>query len=420
MLSSKGVSVRCYGSSIIICLLLSAVIGCSKESPGGKTSEAAIVSWTHISSLDGNLSSPNEGNQQTATAVFDVDRDGIDDFLVAERTQAPAVVWYRRNPSGWDRYVVEESALRIEAGSAIHDIDGDGDTDVVFGGDASSNQVWWWENPYPEFSREKGWKRHIIKNSGANKHHDQLFGDFDGDGDQELVLWNQGDQKLFLADVPKLPIAEPWDLSAIYSYSSDEEPDQRGEYPGWKGINEHEGLASADIDGDGKTDILGGGRWFRHVEGLIFQANVIDSSYAFSRVAAGQLIPGSRPEVVLVVGDGTAPLLLYQWAGTQWDSRELIESVRDGHSLDLADVDRDGNLDIFVAEMRLGQNPESKTRILFGDGRGGFDEQIVSSGFGLHESKVADLDGDGDLDILGKPYKWEGPRLDIWLNEMGK
>jgi len=29
---------------------------------------------------------------------------------------------------------------------------------------------------------------------------------------------------------------------------------------------------------------------------------------------------------------------------------------------------------------------------------------------------VADLDGDGDLDILNKPYTWETPRVDVWLN----
>ena len=32
-------------------------------------------------------------------------------------------------------------------------------------------------------------------------------------------------------------------------------------------------------------------------------------------------------------------------------------------------------------------------------------------------SLVADLDGDGDLDILNKPYNWKVPRVDVWLNE---
>jgi len=29
---------------------------------------------------------------------------------------------------------------------------------------------------------------------------------------------------------------------------------------------------------------------------------------------------------------------------------------------------------------------------------------------------VADLDGNGTLDILEKPYNWDAPRVDVWLN----
>ena len=48
---------------------------------------------------------------------------------------------------------------------------------------------------------------------------------------------------------------------------------------------------------------------------------------------------------------------------------------------------------------------------------GNFKETTVIEGYGNHESKIADLDGDGDYDILGKPYNWEAPRIDIWINE---
>jgi hypothetical protein len=30
---------------------------------------------------------------------------------------------------------------------------------------------------------------------------------------------------------------------------------------------------------------------------------------------------------------------------------------------------------------------------------------------------VADFDQDGHLDILNKPYTWQTPRVDVWLNE---
>ncbi len=36
---------------------------------------------------------------------------------------------------------------------------------------------------------------------------------------------------------------------------------------------------------------------------------------------------------------------------------------------------------------------------------------------GFHEAQVADLNGDGRLDILSKPYNWETPRVDLWLQQ---
>jgi len=55
--------------------------------------------------------------------------------------------------------------------------------------------------------------------------------------------------------------------------------------------------------------------------------------------------------------------------------------------------------------------------LLLGDGQGHFQTQIIAEGIENHESKIADLDGDGDYDILDKIYNCQAPRLDIWLNE---
>src|SRR5690606_8862370 len=63
--------------------------------------------WVHLSTDNGDLPQANGGSQQTALVVFDVDRDGVDDFVVGERTGSPSVVWYRRREHGWDRYTID-------------------------------------------------------------------------------------------------------------------------------------------------------------------------------------------------------------------------------------------------------------------------------------------------------------------------
>jgi hypothetical protein len=68
--------------------------------------------------------------------------------------------------------------------------------------------------------------------------------------------------------------------------------------------------------------------------------------------------------------------------------------------------------------MRFGEgNPDAEVRILLGDGTGHFTKHVVARGFGVHEGRIADLDGDGDYDVLGKPYTWQAPLLNIWLQE---
>jgi len=365
-------------------------------------SPSQTIVWKHLSSAKGDLkvAGPKE---QTASLVFDLDKDGSNDLLLGGRRLPPALTWYRRTKTGWTPYIVEKETLSIEAGGAFYDIDGDGDLDVVMGEDYSGNKVYWWENPYPNYDPQTPWKRHSIKTSGANMHHDLLFGDFNGDGHAELVFWNQKARQLFLASIPPDPRNAPsWPLTVIFTAPTEK----------------YEGLAQADIDGDGKVDLLAAGLWFKHVEGTKYISNTIASQISFTRVAAGQLIEGGAPEVLFAPGDLVGRLLLYTWTNNKWASRDLLgQNVDHGHSLEVADLNNDGHLDIFCAEMRLsGSNPASKMWILLGDGQGNFTKTAVAEGYDNHESRLADLDGDGRIDILGKPYNYQTPRLDIWLN----
>lgn len=374
--------------------------------------------WKHLSSTNGDLPPTNGGSQQTASLVADVNQDGAVDIFITDRSVTPSVIGLIHENGKWIRHLIDTTALRIEAGSAAQDIDEDGDLDIVFGGESQSNEIWWWENPYPNLDPKQPWNRYTIKKSGKNKHHDQGFIDYDGDGKNELVFWNQGANGLFCAEIPDDPkTVEEWDIQPVYIYSSEGEPEPRSTYPGWRRTHEHEGLFACDMNGDGTDDIVGGGRWFEYKAGA-FVEHLIDPAYTFTRSVAGQIVEGGRPEVVMVVGDGIGPLMLYEWQEGIWKSKVLIEGVDNGHTLDLLDVNGDGHLDIFNAEMRFGEgNPDSEVRILLGDGKGNFSKHVVARGFGVHEGRIIDLDGDGDLDVLGKPYNWKAPLINIWLNE---
>ncbi len=112
--------------------------------------------WLRKSSVTGEIPLPNEGNQQTCCVAADLDGDGTEDFVVGERTRTPSVVWYKFNGARWEKRIIDNTKIKPEAGGVCFDVDADGDQDVVFGQDGSGSDIWWWENPCPEFLEALG------------------------------------------------------------------------------------------------------------------------------------------------------------------------------------------------------------------------------------------------------------------------
>lgn len=368
--------------------------------------------WERISSEDGTIPLSWKITQQTASLSVDIDKDGIEEFVMAGLGQATSIIYLKFDRAiGWREFVVEKEALPIETGGTCYDIDSDGDNDLVFGGDAQSNKVWWWENPAPFFNPNVPWHRYEIKIDGQNQHHDMIFGDFKQTGKAQFAFWNQGAKTLFVSDIPNEVRREKWVFEPVFVAEDN--------------IKNVKGCIAADVDGDGNKDLVAGNYWFKYVDGKFKSTKVGEEG---GRVAAAKFRAGKKVQLVFAPSDNKGRLMLYECTGSaeisaNWKGHDLIgRELSNVHTIEVADINDDGDLDILCAEMAkwdeksiTDNNPNAEAFILYGDGKGGFTKTVFQKGTDFHEARITDIDGDGDMDILSKSYIWKTPRVEMWL-----
>ncbi len=293
-------------------LLLAALAFGGTKSPG----------WRHLSVKNGDISVPMPGKQQTGNAVFDIDKRRRQRLrhhrahrkrppssgIAASRTAGSATCW--------------KPGRSTSKPAHFADVDGDGDLDFVAGGEAT-NRTRSGGGKTPIRTIRPAWAGSATpsRTPAAPSTTTRCSATSTATAKTELVFWNQNARKLFLARIPpriprRRPLA-PHPKSTATAWTANR---RSAAWPtASRASTSTRAWPEADIDGDGKLDIVGGGRWFKHIAGG--DASRQTSSmpgYQFSRAAAGQLIKGGRPEIVLVVGDGAGPLVLYEWVKGRW------------------------------------------------------------------------------------------------------
>lgn len=351
---------------------------------------------------------PNDFNVMMTAG--DVNADGQIDIVVAGRFGE--IAWFE-NPNGskeWTRHPIGH-VHSIDAGGVMTDLTGNGYPDLIVGGDWKCNELAWWENPGPDFDRP--WTRRVLFHSPAPKFHDQAIGDVTGDGRRSLVFWNQKhDASLMWVPLPTDPRQIPW-------------PDIRVITSGRRHRMPEEGIAIADLDGDGQNEIIAGTWWYKFVGGTNeWEAHRFADDYMTTRIAVADLDHDGQLEIVLAEGD---PCIYAKPEGGKiawfkpgdrltdlWAEHLLDDYLLDAHTLDVGDICGNGHADLLVGECGVVEPFGKRLPRIFvceNDGRGHFTRHLIDEGTGIHEGRLLVTRPSGQLDIVGKPIfgpeKWD-------------
>ncbi len=303
----------------------------------------------------------------------DVDKDGDLDAIVGG-TDTGGVA-YLENVGDAHSPVFDQPANPLNgfnsvigARGSLVDIDGDGDTDAVFG-DADGGAVTFAENLAPargpsEFYQVGGSPLDGLGLASSTDSHSVAYVDLDGDGDLDAVVGEGGSSLRYFENLGSPRAA------AFVEQTGGDNP-----FDGFTFGTERVEFAFADLDGDGDLDAI---------------------------VGAGNGTNNGLLEFLENTGTATAPAFLeHSGSGEPFDGITTLDARV---SPRLADIDGDGDLDLIVGtssgELDYFLNDGSPAGFNFQqqfNGDNPFDGIDVG---GAAAPAFRDFDQDGDLDLV--------------------
>lgn len=373
--------------------------------------KAAIDRWRHIT-VDAARTRHDDktagGGGWFGLAAADLTSDGKKDIVAGK--------WFYRNPGGdmtgrWERV---EFGRAADAVLAV-DVDGDEFGDVIA---LRCNEQYWYE---AADSQGSAWRERKIGSLPVCNHgtgaQGYALGQIVRGGKPEILL---AATAIHYLQIPADPEAGPWPSVTI------------------AGKANGEGIAPVDMDGDGDLDVVAA---YQVVPGnkldqrcdVVWWENPGDGSgdwksrlvgrtaFRADRIAAADLNGDGRKDVVVTEEryPGRDPDASVSWfehparPGESW-KRHTVATQYSTNNMDAADLDGDGDVDIVTCEHK---GPRPKLQIWENDGRGVFREVRVDEGKESHlGARLADLDGDGLLDIFS--IAWDNFQfLHVWRND---
>lgn len=364
--------------------------------------------------------------------VMDVNNDGLNDIATVVSGENGGFIWYEyENAESFSKHVILEHFFSRGDRVAAADIDQDGDQDVVVGFRKDSDlYVSWLRNPLPDGDpAEAGsWEHIIIGYQGTEEQGSTSYikdigvADFDGDGKLDVATRANEVSRIFFQESPG-----KWTKLVEIKH------------------DDHEGMDVADLDQDGDPDIVLNGFWFEtppNPRQDPFPRHNIDEKW-FTQTENSWRDDNATVTVADITGDGLPdvlishsekpgfPISLYtvpsasQARTGPWTEIHVAETFDFCQTLDVADVDNDGDPDVLAAKFERdhesGQwmnKPPYPVAIFYNtDGKGTAWERSDIANRSMYSGIFGDVGSDGDQDIVGPRSYWTGP-TDYYENQL--
>ncbi len=347
----------------------------------------------------------------------DLDGDGDTDVLSTSWTTAK-VSWYENDgtPGGLGDWTVHELTSPGDGLSATSlvasDLDGDGDQDVVF---VRQYKAVWYENV--DGHATFGPQQTVSPFSTINNYSgDGIFAaDVDGDGDMDVL--SAESCNLIGGSCPSNKIAWYENLTPHRNAAfATPQVIANVAYPFY--------AIPADIDGDGLLDVVTASynddrvRWLENdgAQPPGFTARTITSNADGVEVVAAVDLDRDGDLDVASASFNDDKIAWYESNGASpptWTERVITTTADGAWWVGVADMDRDGDLDVLSASVQ-------DTTLAWYENDGsippGWTERVISSSIQTRRCAVADLDGDGDLDVVAPRI---GPGTMNWYRNDG-